>query len=67
MADGKMFVLGEAGLLGLFKPNSEKPIELARYQVPELKYPCWAAPIISNKRLYLRSENRLLCYDIASN
>ena len=67
MADDKLFVLGEAGLLGLFKPSPEKPIELARFQVPELKYPCWAAPVISNKRLYLRSENRLLCYDIASN
>ena len=67
MADGKMFVLGEAGLLGLFKPSPDKPIELARYQVPELKYPCWAAPVISNKRLYLRSESRLLCYHIASN
>ncbi|MBT5704798.1 PQQ-like beta-propeller repeat protein [bacterium] len=66
MADGKLFVLGEAGLLGLFKPSPEKPIELARYQVPELKYPCWAAPIISNRHLYLRSENRLICYDIAS-
>ena len=66
LADGKLFVLGEAGLLGLYRPSPEKPIELARFQVPELKYPCWAAPIISQKRLYLRSESRLLCYDIAA-
>lgn len=66
MADGKLFVLGEAGLLGLYRPSPDKPIELARFQVPELKYPCWAAPVISQKRLYLRSESRLLCYDIAA-
>ena len=66
MADGKMFALGEAGLLGIIEPNPKSLVERARFQVPELKYPCWAAPIISNKRLYLRSENRLLCYDIAA-
>lgn len=63
MADGKLIVLGEAGLLGLFRVNSAKPDELARWQVPELKYPCWAAPVLSDRRVYLRSESKLLCFD----
>jgi hypothetical protein len=63
MADGKLIVLGEAGLLGLFRVSPERPDELARYQVPQLKYPCWAAPILSDRRIYLRSENKLLCFD----
>ena len=66
MADGKLFVLGEAGLLGLFRVNPQKPEELARSQIPQLKYPCWAAPVLSDKRLYLRSENKLLCFDVAA-
>lgn len=65
MADGKLIVLGEGGLLGLFKVSPEKPEELARWQVPELHYPCWAAPVLSRKKLYLRSENRLVCVDLA--
>ncbi|HEV8543853.1 MAG TPA: PQQ-binding-like beta-propeller repeat protein, partial [Verrucomicrobiae bacterium] len=65
MADGKLIVLGETGILGIFRVNPEKPEELARYAVPELKYPCWTAPILSDKRLYLRSENKLLCFDFA--
>jgi outer membrane protein assembly factor BamB len=65
MADGKLIVLGETGLLGLFRVNPDKPEELARFQVPQLKYPCWAAPVLSDKRLYLRSENKLLCLDFA--
>ena len=65
MADGKLIVLGEGGLLGLFKPNIEKPEEIARWQAPQLHYPCWAAPILSEKRLYLRSEDRLLCVNLA--
>jgi hypothetical protein len=63
MADGKLIVLGEGGLLGLFQVNHEAPRELARYQVPQLKYPCWTAPVLSNGRVYLRSENKLLSYD----
>jgi outer membrane protein assembly factor BamB len=65
LADGKLIVLGEGGLLGLFRLNREKPEELARWQVPELNYPCWAGPVLSEKRLFLRSEDRLVCLDVA--
>jgi hypothetical protein len=66
MADGKLIVLGEGGLLGLFKVNSQKPEEISRWQVPQLHYPCWAAPVLSRKKLYLRSEDQLVCFDLNS-
>jgi outer membrane protein assembly factor BamB len=65
MADGKLIVLGEGGLLGLFKPNPQKPEEISRWQVPSLHFPCWAAPVLSHKKLYLRSEDRLVCLNVA--
>ncbi len=65
LADGKLIVLGEAGLLGLFKPNPEALEELARWQVPQMHYPCWAAPVLAERRLYLRDEDHLVCYDLA--
>jgi len=64
-ADGKLIALGESGLLGLFKPNADKLEEISRWQVPGLTYPCWAAPVLSGKRLYLRSEEKLICLDLA--
>ncbi len=64
LADGKLIALGEGGLLGLFKPSPEKADEISRFQVPQLHYPCWAAPALANKRLYLRSEDYLVCLDI---
>ena len=64
-ADGKLIALGEAGLLGLFKPSTEKPDEVSRWQVPGLTYPCWGAPILAGRRLFLRSENKLICLDLA--
>ena len=65
LADGKLFALGEAGLLGIFRPNAEKLEELSRWQVPQLGYPCWASPVLANRLLYLRDEDRLVCYDLA--
>ena len=65
LADGKLIALGEAGLLGLFRPNPERLEELSRWQVPQLRYPCWAAPVLSSKRLYLRDEDHLVCYDLS--
>ena len=63
-ADGKLIALGEGGLLGLFKLNHEQPEEISRYQVPQLHYPSWAAPVLSEKRLYIRSEDHLVCLDL---
>lgn len=64
LADGKLIALGEGGLLGLFKVNSQKPEEISRFHVPGLRYPCWAAPILANGNLYLRSEDRLMCFNV---
>lgn len=65
LADGKLIALGEGGLLGLFRPNTKQCEEMSRWQVPSLHYPCWAAPVLSKKKLYLRSEDRLVCVDLA--
>jgi outer membrane protein assembly factor BamB len=65
LADGKLIALGEAGLLGLFKPSPDKLEEIARWQVPQMRYPCWTAPVLANGRLYLRDEDHLVCYDLA--
>jgi outer membrane protein assembly factor BamB len=65
LADGKLIALGEGGFLGIFKPNPQKCEEVSRWQVPSLHYPCWAAPVLSDRKLYLRSEDRLVCIDFA--
>jgi hypothetical protein len=64
LADGKLIVLGEGGKLGLFAPDPERPRELASWQAPQLHHPCWTAPVLARGRLYVRSEDRLLCLDL---
>ncbi len=66
LADDKLIVLGEAGLLGLFKPTPDRIEEICRWQVPQMSYPCWAGPVLADRRLYLRSEGCLVCFDLAA-
>ena len=65
IADGKFIVLGEKGTLALVKIDPEKYEEISRTSFPEIHYPAWAAPVLSRGRLYLRSEDHLLCLDLA--
>lgn len=65
MAEGKLIILGEGGLLGLVKVNPKKLEEISRWQVPKFHHPCWAAPVLSGKKVYLRSEDQLVCLDFA--
>jgi outer membrane protein assembly factor BamB len=65
LADGKIFAIGEAGLLGLFRPNTSQLEELGRWQVPGLYYPVWAGPVLAERRLYLRCDDRLVCLNVA--
>ena len=64
LADNRLIVLGEGGKLGLFKLNPNRPEEVCSFQVPQLHYPCWVAPVLCRQRLYLRSEDRLVCFDM---
>ncbi|MBT5927019.1 MAG: PQQ-binding-like beta-propeller repeat protein [Verrucomicrobia bacterium] len=67
LVDDKLIVMGEAGQLGLFYADSTAAKEISKFQVPEMKYPCWTAPVLSNRKLYLRSESRLICYNLSAN
>ena len=51
-------------LLGLFKINPEMPEEISRWQVPRLHFACWAGPVLSRGKLYLRSEDQLVCLNV---
>jgi hypothetical protein len=65
LPDGRLIVLGEGGKLGLFALNPHQPEELCVWQIPQLRYPCWTAPVLAHKKLYLQSEERLLCFDLS--
>ncbi|MCA9173922.1 MAG: PQQ-like beta-propeller repeat protein [Planctomycetales bacterium] len=69
--DGHLLCLGEYGDLFVIKATPEKfsPVGLMPPTVdPEgkrlLKYPCWAAPVVSHGLMWIRGEGQLLCYEL---
>lgn len=71
MIDGHFVCLGEEGILRLLKVNPKKyeEISVVELQDPKtgqhlLDYPCWAAPAVSEGRMYIRSEKRLVCVEL---
>jgi outer membrane protein assembly factor BamB len=64
LADGKLIVLGERGVLALVAADPRTFTEISRVKFPKMVYPSWAAPILSRGRLYLRCEGYLTCLDL---
>ena len=38
--------------------------KISRTSLKQIHYPAWTAPVLSRKRLFLRSENALVCLDM---
>ncbi len=64
-ADGKWILLGERGTLFLADLTPEGYRERSRCAAPGIRYPAWAAPVLSRGRLYLRDEDTLVCLDVS--
>jgi len=64
LAEDKFIVLAERGTLALVEANPQEWKEISRCSAPRMHYPCWAAPVLSRGRLYLRCEDALVCLDL---
>jgi outer membrane protein assembly factor BamB len=63
LIDRHFLCLTERGVLILLKVNPKKYDEVARWKTG-LKYPTWAAPIVSHGLLYLRGRGKLICCEL---
>jgi outer membrane protein assembly factor BamB len=70
MVDGHFICLTEDGKLLLLKVDPQKYEEISRMELHKsdaeslLRPPCWAAPILSHGRLYVRGSDKLLCLNL---
>ncbi len=62
--DGHLLCLTEYGELLLVKLDPDRYHEMARWKVPGLRYPCWAAPVLAHGLLYVRGKERLVCLEL---
>jgi hypothetical protein len=64
MLDGHFICQAEDGTVILLRVNPRRYEEISRMELPELQYPCWAAPILAHGLLYLRGKDRLVCMEL---
>lgn len=63
-ADGMLYCLGENGRMGLVEANPAAFKMVSMFELPTGEGPCWAHPVISDGKLYLRWDENLYVYDI---
>jgi outer membrane protein assembly factor BamB len=64
VADGHLIILGEHGQLVLARPDPQAYTEVSRCQVLPKEALSWTVPALSNCRLFARSENVLVAFDL---
>ena len=63
-ADGRLYLFGETGVVGLAEATPAAYKEISRFQIDAGAYPTWTPPVISDGKMYLREQDNLYCYDI---
>jgi len=63
-ADGKLFFRYQDGIVALIDATSAEYRLKGSFMPAYQKDNSWAHPVIAKGRLYLREQDRLLCYDV---
>ena len=68
VANGYLFYFVEEGWLFMIKAQSSGYEQVGVWDavsnVPLLKYPCWAGPVLARGQVYLRGKGCILCLDL---
>jgi len=69
-ADGDLYLHGESGEVALVEASPIAYKEKGRFTPPgepkRNSANAWTYPVVSNKRLYIRDQNMLWCYDVSA-
>jgi outer membrane protein assembly factor BamB len=63
-ADGMLYLLGEAQVMGLAEASPEAYRETGRFSIEDRGLPSWAHPVVCGGKLYIRNQDSLSCYNI---
>jgi outer membrane protein assembly factor BamB len=64
-ADGRIYLRSEAGKVALVEATGEEYRERGRFDEPSRSSAnAWSHPVVAHGRLFLRDQDRLLCYDV---
>jgi outer membrane protein assembly factor BamB len=63
-ADGHFYFRYESGVMALIEATPEEYRQKGTFKIPHNSGPSWPHPVISDGKLYLRSQDVLMCYDV---
>jgi outer membrane protein assembly factor BamB len=63
-ADGHIIFRYDRGLVALVEATPEKFVLKGSFEPPTGSGPAWAHPVVHDRKLYLRHDDLLLCYDL---
>ena len=63
LVNDRLIVYGDNGLLALAEANPTEYVERGRFQF-STQSSCWSVPVVSNGRLYVRDQEKLVCFDV---
>jgi outer membrane protein assembly factor BamB len=64
IAEGKLYVLGENGIVALVEATPEGYKEISRFAIEKSNWPAYPPLVISNGKMFLREEDNLFCFNI---
>ena len=64
-ADGRLYIRFSDGTMVLAKADPEKYEEVGKFKIPDGGVrPSWSHPVVTGGKLYLREQDKILCYDV---
>jgi outer membrane protein assembly factor BamB len=65
-ADGNLDIRYQTGHLALVEATPAGFKEKGWFKIPNDKGPSWSHPVVVGGKLYLRTQDQLLCYDVSA-
>lgn len=65
-ADGHLYMRYQNGVMVLVEATPQGYREKGTFEIPEVRHPSWAHPVIAGGKLYLREQDRLYVYEVAA-
>lgn len=65
-ANGMLVLQGENGIIALADATPSAYKEVSRFTFGRGDYPLWTQPVIANGRMYIRDQDKLVCFNVAA-
>lgn len=65
-ADGQLYFRYQDGTMALIEASPRAYKLNGSFQIPDVRNPSWAHPVVSSGKLYLREQDQLFVYDVSA-